>query len=346
MTHPSWTPAPPGAVLSRGFTGEVAGFTRVVVSDEVAVYRRGTPVPPVWVEGGATFRGHVVGSSWEVGPDLMRASRSAGFAESWAADARGSACCWVLGDGTVTALPDFFGGASLFHGRGAGSEFVSASLMELERWAQSAGRPLTKSTHFQAERILLGNGGLWPTSFDGVNRLEQFQHVVVTGAGIEHRPYALLRSLTGAARPVDDVLASIRQDVVANVTAIAASPAEHRIAHLTGGFDSRLVLGAILDGGLEDAFVFFTSGGIGTTDRTISDGLTGEFRLRRATGSGLSPAPPRDIRDRFLTPMRRAAGFMSGGPLGRERTRSSTRHWKQCSGWAPPRTSCTRPSRW
>ncbi len=111
----------------------------------------------------------------------------------------------------------------------------------------------------------------------------------------------------------------MREDLLRGVEALAAAPASSRIAHLTGGFDSRLVLGGILECGLADRFDFFCSGSPESVDRAVADGLARTFGLRRVHGSGLAVDRVSGPAEQQLRLLRYTAGMSTVGPTGTER---------------------------
>lgn len=322
-----WRAPAPAVVMTIGPWDETTGF--VVPGFEshqlwpgVRLWNsRSLPRADTWVEGACVFGGGIVGSSWAEPPALRRDSQSPTFRESWAMGAHGSAACWVVDRDrrAVQVLPDFFGGCSLFIAALPRGTALSTSLRQLELWCLATGSPLERSAAFQAERILLGNGGLWPASFADVSRVEQGHFVSLQDQDLREVAYAARANMFDPARPLAEVLQSIRSDIVDNVRAISNSAADVRVAHLTGGFDSRLVLGAILSAQAQDRFIFFTSGAVGTVDRNVADGLARHYELTRTPDAGVRSAAPRNIRERFLAPMRAAGGVMGSGPTGRER---------------------------
>lgn len=60
----------------------------------------------------------------------------------------------------------------------------------------------------------------------------------------------------------------------------------NRICHLTGGFDSRLVLSALISQGLQNRYVYYCSGRFGTPDKDISIELSRHYGLVQTNFSG------------------------------------------------------------
>lgn len=318
---PRWQAPRPAAVITVGPWTEAEGFSVTELWPGTRVWSTTPLEEDIWVEGSATFEGRIVGSGWTQPSSFRAESLSPGFGERWATGAHGSATCWVVDRARqqLHAYPDLLGGSSVFIAELGPGRAVSTSLRQLEILARRLGTPLDRSVEFQAERILLGNGGLWPSSFDDVHQLEHMRFVTITGTRLTEDTYATGERVLAPDASIPEIMEAIRADVQENVRAIAQAPAEFRVAHLTGGFDSRLVLGAILAEGVQDRFAFFTSGAVGTTDRTIADGLARQYSLARTPDSGLTAAPPRSVRERFLGPMKSSAGILGTGPNGQER---------------------------
>lgn len=247
----------------------------------------------------------------------LAASNFADIAAWWGANARNPSVLYVIDEDTSRALvlPDPLGGALVYSFVDGGLTVHSSDMNSLLVVLAEAGYIPRKSRQFQVERVLLGNGGVTQTSYESVHTLEPFEYAQLGPEGHERLP---LRSpnLTDASYP--ELINHLRQEILDAVVGLAALPAEQRIAHLTGGFDSRLVLGAILEAGLADKFSFFCSGPTGTTDRKIADGLTEAYSLQRTGSAGLAPAKTSNLTERLLAPMFNSGGITSSGPTGRE----------------------------
>ncbi|MGJ9402584.1 hypothetical protein [Arthrobacter sp. KK5.5] len=242
------------------------------------------------------------------------------LADRWGATAK-NPCCLLVADrevGRVLLLPDPLGGSLAWRLDAPPYDLVSSDIVSLVSVARTLGVAPGKSVDFQLERMVLGNGGLTPSSYDGVERLGLFGYWTVGAKGAEAREYAAGANARDSDLSYGDALAAVRKDITESVAALAGLSAEHRVAHLTGGFDSRLVLGAILETGTRHAFSFFCSGPEGTHDRAVADGLTGAFGLRRTSGAGLSPTPLTAIHEQLTAPMYYSGGLTSSGPVGGE----------------------------
>jgi hypothetical protein len=244
--------------------------------------------------------------------------------DAWSRRAKQTAALtvWRRGRDQVDVLPDPLGGAAVFRHVDGDLELVSSDYRLLIDVLLAAGRAPRKSLMFQVERAVLNNGGLWHASYEGTERLPVLHGLRMTSSGAAPVRYPIADEIMGGNRSYLDVLNHIRQDVVESVEALAQAPADRRILHLTGGFDSRLVLGAVIDAGMTDRFAFFCSGPEGAVDREIADGLSRVYGLERTNWSGLSAHSAPTPSAQALRVANFSTGLTATGPTGMESTNS------------------------
>lgn len=214
-------------------------------------------------------------------------------------------------------LPDPLGGASLFRHEYDGLTVWSTDYRELVRTLIELGARPEPSGDYQIERLVLGNGGLTEASFEGGRRLPIFHGVIVDSDGVhivEYQSAAVLRE----DRPYIESVTALRNDILESVSALASADVPVKISHMTGGKDSRLVLGALLETGHANEFLFFCSGPTGSPDRDIADALSRQFGLRRASSGGLTPKTIGDTFTQRAALLKYSAGLMTAGPTGHE----------------------------
>lgn len=241
------------------------------------------------------------------------------FIELWGKRAK-NPCSTVIVDharARVLILPDPLGGCLVFSYRYGDTTFVSPDLESLVEAADGLGMKPGKSLTYQLERSVLGNGGLTPASYKGVETLHMMDYAAIDPEGLSLQSYRAKSDYLEPGLSYSAVLNDYRQDVLETVQAIAAIE-DTRIAHLTGGFDSRLVLAGIMNAGVPSQFRYFCSGPVGTADRDTADGLAASLGIVRTHDAGLSMATPRSVEEKFLAPMVNSAGLTSSGPLGTE----------------------------
>ncbi len=260
----------------------------------------------------------------DVIPAALVSSGLDALANWWAEHVVNPSCLFVLDEAANEAacLPDALGGSLVFLYSAGGTDFISSDIVSLVSAAKLAGHSPQKSVDFQLERLIVGNGGLTPASYQDVRRLDVFEFWKATASGTRVCEYDLGERVRSEEVPYVDTLKRVRTEVLESVSAIAEMPSEFRVAHLTGGFDSRLVLAAMVEADCTDRFNFFCSGPPGTTDRKVADGLSGVFGLQRSQSGGLSAAPTSHVHERLLEPVFHSGGMTSTGPTGRERETS------------------------
>lgn len=237
-------------------------------------------------------------------------------ADRWANGVKNPCAAYVIDMCTqqILCLPDPLGGALAFRYQSTSAQIISTDVVSLANVVIAMGLPLRKSADFQMERLILGNGGLTPSSYEDVDRLDPFEYWMVSRRGVTRERY---RQEEFDLTYVESVQV-IRDELIESVLAVSKLSTERRIAHITGGFDSRLVLAAAMAAGCSKEFLYFCSGPGGSTDRKIADGLSLSFDLRRSSGGGLAASPLDNIHEQLLAPLYHSGGITSSGPNGGE----------------------------
>lgn len=276
-----------------------------------------------WLDGSIIFNGHCIRRTSDLDgilPPGVAFWSIDQIAAWWSQGARNPGALYIedtLNDWGA-CLPDPLGGALAFAHKKSDLSLVSTSIVSLSKKSSALGHALEKDPLFQIERLILGNGGLTPSSYQNVESLEPFQYYLVKGNQIFTKNYSVLDSKKDAS--LLELFLELRSDVLSAVQAIADSNSEQVISHLTGGFDSRLVLAAILNLGVQDKVNIFCSGPEGSTDRVIADGLTRRYGLRRVDGAGLATAPTNNMPERLMGALFASGGITNTGPFGREKS--------------------------
>lgn len=274
------------------------------------------------IDGAAIFDGRVISARENLdslvpliaGSDTLRSTGA-----SWISRTRNPNALFVVDETNQEAVvvPDPLGGAIVYYYNVEGKYYASTDIASLNSALQADGVRTTKSYNFQVERLLIGNCGTTDSSYDEIKTLDSFEFIQIKSGTFQivNMRNELLESNSES---YFELLRKTRQDIIENVVAVAGSRSQMKIAHITGGFDSRLVLGAITHAGVKDKFRFFCSGPEKTRDRIIADGLTEQYGLKRTTGPGLVPGPAHSITERLLGPLFHSGGILTTGPNGRE----------------------------
>ncbi|WP_345506641.1 hypothetical protein [Terrabacter aeriphilus] len=213
----------------------------------------------------------------------------------------------------VVILPDPLGGGLVHVHRDAAGTAVCSDLGALRDFLDTEGKRPRKSLDYVASYVATGSGGLVESSYEGITVLPQFTCLSMSPSGATVVDYPARRTFFSPVQDRSSLLATAQEEIAANVSALASSGHERKIAHLTGGIDSRLVLAAILASGTTDAFVFFCSGGLEEPDQKVARQLAREYGLRFTEHSGLDVGTaPEDLEQQLLQPFQHSYGIISG----------------------------------
>jgi hypothetical protein len=231
---------------------------------------------------------------------------------------RGSLCAYVWDNETksVLVLPDPLAGGLVYVHRDRTLMAVSSDLGELVGTLGRLGRKPAKSLGFLAEVIATTNGG-WahPASYQGIEVLAPFEYLGIGEQGVRRHTYRAQSVLLTDKVAYDERLAAAADEIRSNVAALATARRDPKVLHLTGGFDSRLVLAAVIEGGYADRVRFTCTGRTDTDDKRISAALAAELDLTMTEGQGAPLAEhPRTLTDQVLWQMRAAYGMATVGP--------------------------------
>lgn len=280
-----------------------------------------------WLDGSVILHGRAVLDSLDLSSAVPPEAAFWGIekiADWWSQSARNVGALFIkdFKEDWSACLPDPLGGAIAFYAVEGGSTVISTDIKEIVKYYSAINAPLEKDPLFQVERIVFGNGGLVKSSYKKIKSIEPFEYLLISSGSLLTKKYTILDDLLQSS--YNDLFQQLKSDILSSVNAILDSPKNQKIAHVTGGFDSRLVLSATRALGRTSELAFFCSGPAGTTDRLVADSLTADYDLRRVDGAGLTPAPTSLMAERLLGPLFASGGITSSGPLGRELTVSVT----------------------
>lgn len=290
-----------------------------ILTDTSQALRLGNRI--FWLDGSVVLSGRAVinteGLSNTLPPEVAFWTVEK-IADWWSRSARNVGALFIqdLAEHWSACMPDPLGGAIAFYSTESGSTVISTDINEIVKYYKSINSPLEKDPLFQVERIVFGNGGLVNSSYEKVRSIQPFEYLVVQLNVLNIKKYSIFDDLIQ--HSYNELFQQLKADILSSVSAVLDSPVNQKIAHVTGGFDSRLVLAAASALGRTSELAFFCSGPPGTTDRIVADSLTHEYNLRRVSGAGLTPAPTNLMAERLLGPLFASGGITSSGPIGRE----------------------------
>ncbi|MFE0784010.1 hypothetical protein, partial [Serratia bockelmannii] len=183
-------------------------------------------------------------------------------------------------------LPDPLGAAMVYKYRSPRVWAYSSDLESLIEAVKSFGEEPKKSLEYLVEVIATGNGGFFPASYQDVETLPPFSYLAIDDTNSYQGSYRCSETFFSRPSNMNDLFDEARSDLIRNVRAVAESDFGHRISHLTGGFDSRLILSALMHEGLQDRFKFMCSGNAQMPDRRIAGELCGHMGIPMTNSDG------------------------------------------------------------
>lgn len=278
----------------------------------------------IWVDGGVVLDGEAIWQS----SDLSSHRNASKFpletgtideiASWWMGEARGAGALFILDEPGrwAACIPDPLASAIPFYQRTKVGVYVSTDAAALRQVAEDDRAPLTKSAAFQAERMIFGNGGLVHSSFDDVRAPDLGEYLLVHEGRLSINQCNALDHLSSM--PIRDLFELSRDNIIENVRAVASGTYSNRTCHLTGGFDSRLVLAALKYLGNEGEYNYLCTGPTGGPDQTVFNGLASTFSLRRASGNPLTVAEALPGVEQRIAPLFNSSGIVPFCPAGHE----------------------------
>lgn len=227
-----------------------------------------------------------------------------------------TAYLWRPAERVLEILPDPWG-SLVYRYRAPGLEILSSDLGAVVAAARAAGIRLRRSLEFVTEVAAAGSGGLTQASYEGVETLDVFEYVTVSDQGVDVRTYSAAQRLLEPFGSYEEGLDAIQAEVEENIRAAVDSDisAPERLAHLTGGLDTRLVLAASLSLGVTDQLRYLSMGPPTQPDRAIAERLATEHRLLMTDWRGAhATRSPATIVEQAAWPMDYSHGMVTSGP--------------------------------
>lgn len=220
---------------------------------------------------------------------------------------------WDRAERTIVVLPDPLGAGLVFTHKDSHATTISSDHRALARFLATEGKPITKSAHYTANVILTGSGGLFPSSYKDIQVLDPFTYLTISNGELRHHAYPVETWLTEPADDPHQEVHSSYQEILSNTKAASASRHKHKIAHLTGGRDSRMVLGALLHIDAQADFSFYSIQSQ-QVDRQVAEALAVELGLTMTDYQGAHPASADTVDELLLDTMVTTGGLLPSGP--------------------------------
>lgn len=202
--------------------------------------------------------------------------------------AAGSMCIYMeKGDKDFYVLPDPLGGSLLYKYQDSDLVAFSSDLRQMVDWLSSTGRRINKSYLYFSMILSVGNGLFGNSSYENIEVLPAHSYLRISGGRIHVCEYPVEEYLLNCDEAYDELLQRSESEIANNIRAVANKEMSLRVSHLTGGFDSRLVLSSILSEKLQESFSFMCSGPSQTKDKAIAHGLAVNYGLTMTKDFGL-----------------------------------------------------------
>ena len=232
---------------------------------------------------------------------------------------KGSLTCYLRDrrSGNYYVLADPLGAGIVFYWTGGGGAAAcSSSLPRLLSFLRTIGIKPSPSIEYFAILATRGNGGLYPSPYNGIAALSDNAYLELSHKGMRELPYpntVFIESSSIAGLDYSDKVQHLADEVTNNVEIYAKYPTSRRIAHLTGGLDSRMVFGATIRSPAAESFRFFTAGEPGAPDVIVADSLCAEFNALRTRDPGVETAiRPSSPLESARWGLQHTAGVLSG----------------------------------
>lgn len=214
---------------------------------------------------------------------------------------------------SVSILPDPLGGGLVFRHEDNDGVAVSSDLAALVSFLKLIQKNPKKSLEYVASLVATGSGGLVDSSYEDISVLPQFTYMEFTQDAARTLEYPAKEGFFHSRESYEDSIEIARMEILANVEALSQAVAKRKVAHLTGGIDSRMVLSAILALGEKDAYSYFCSGGTNEPDQVVAQKVALEYGLTMTENSGVDSAfIPETLEEQLLWGFQHTAGINSG----------------------------------
>lgn len=204
----------------------------------------------------------------------------------------------------IYIVPDPLGLSIVYYYLSPSLKVYSNSMKEIKKILDLFGYTLTKDINYFYEALVIGNGGIAHTPYEEIHALQPFSYIKIGDNFIQNVENKRIINFIDSIENIDykDVIKEAKKDIILNINAASNYKTKgKKITQLTGGFDSRLILSALLNQEKEQEFYYFCSGPDGTKDKDIAKELCREYGLTYTDYSGYEITKPVENRiDSFL----------------------------------------------
>lgn len=235
--------------------------------------------------------------------------------ETLGASMRGSLTIYVMDPESrqITILCDPFGSSIVYIYDSTEMFAVSSDLSSLRDGLKEHGVSLERNLEYAALYVASSTGGLAQSSYKNVRSIRPYTYLTISALGYKEHSYTQYTDISFPEYSYNQLVEKAAADIVENIEAALTHDTKVRISQLTGGLDSRLVLGALLSSGHASKFTFFCSGNVNEPDKIIARQLSTHFGLNMTEYGGLTSAGhPGSFSELLSLPFTETAGIIAG----------------------------------
>jgi hypothetical protein len=233
---------------------------------------------------------------------------------------RGSLSFYVINkvENKASIIADPLSGGIVFYFQSEAVTVFSNSINSINSILNALGIHLKKSMDYLNELVSTGNGGFFDSSYEEIKALKPFQYVEAWNHSFTIKDYSWKQQFFTPVTNYNEEIEKAVEEIKNNITAVSNyDNGAHKIAHLTGGFDSRLVLSSILNINASNDYHFFCSDQFELTDQLIAERLSTEYNLIMTEYPGYNTLKnPFTLEEEYLLPMQFSGGILSAGIHG------------------------------
>lgn len=217
------------------------------------------------------------------------------FLEKILSSQKGSLTLYIQNGREQYIIPDPLSGSMLFYYKDKHNWYFSSDLESLLLILKKFGISPKKNFEYLTELISTGNGGFVPTSYVGISVLEPFEYVKIKDGLVSILKSSEFEKFFSPLSEVEkkDYFEIVRAEFIENIKAVSKSKIKNKVAHLTGGFDSRLVVSSLISSGVDlEEFSVMCSGNDEINDKVIAKKLAAHYELFFTNSDGRNNNAP------------------------------------------------------
>ncbi|MGN7298775.1 hypothetical protein [Ferdinandcohnia sp. SAFN-114] len=205
---------------------------------------------------------------------------------------RGGVCIYQYSSSykKVTISPDPLGYAMVNYYIDEDLIIISNELRDIVKLLGLFGKELNVCTDYFYEMIATGRGGFFSSPYEEIKVLEPFEFIVLDQEGnVTILEYVIKSDFFNIKETYNVLFEKGVQDISDNIISVGRYKNDgFKISHLTGGFDSRIVLSGIIGNDLKDDIYFYCSGSNKLPDKMIAEKLAVELDLKMTDFPGFN----------------------------------------------------------